>query len=132
MVSFFCSEINIIYTFGFLHRFTSAISILGNSSEMYNFGTQFALTIFSFFVMVPVTAYLYLPTFRELGITSIYEVSLALHVPTPNVVQRIIFQYFNRRFSNGIRLLMAGLFVIQSVSAIILSLKSQGISKILK
>ncbi|XP_059470404.1 sodium-coupled monocarboxylate transporter 2-like [Neocloeon triangulifer] len=76
--------------------FTSAIALLGNTAEMYNFGTQYSLTLISFLIMVPVTSFLYLPTFRGLGITSIYE-------------------YFDRRFCNKTRLLMSSLFVVQSL-----------------
>ncbi|CAB3362061.1 Hypothetical predicted protein [Cloeon dipterum] len=76
--------------------FTSAISVLGNTAEMYNYGTQYAMVLIAFAIMVPVTTFLYLPTFRSLGITSIYE-------------------YFNKRYSNRTRLLMSILFVIQTL-----------------
>jgi Na+/proline symporter len=59
-------------------RFASAIAILGNVSEMYNYGTQYVITLFALIVEVPMTVYLLLPVFRELKITSIYEVSRKL------------------------------------------------------
>ncbi|XP_065338860.1 sodium-coupled monocarboxylate transporter 2-like [Cloeon dipterum] len=76
--------------------FTSAVALLGNTAEMYNFGTQYALTLVCFLLVVPATCYLYLPTFRGLQITSIYE-------------------YFDRRYCNKTRLLMSTLFLIQSL-----------------
>ncbi|KAF4526294.1 hypothetical protein B566_EDAN013655 [Ephemera danica] len=71
--------------------FASAISILGNASEMYNYGTQYAMTLIAFIIMVPFTVNLFLPVMRELNITSIYE-------------------YLDRRYSNIARLLVAFLY----------------------
>ncbi|XP_065339982.1 sodium-coupled monocarboxylate transporter 2-like [Cloeon dipterum] len=76
--------------------FTSAIAILGNPAEMYNFGTQYAMGLVVFVFVVPLTAFMYLPTFRGLGITSIYE-------------------YLDRRFCNKTRLLMSFFFIIQTL-----------------
>ena len=52
----------------------SAITILGTATEMYRFGTQYMLIILSYFIVIPSAAYLYMPVFYRLGVTSAYEV----------------------------------------------------------
>lgn len=53
----------------------SAITLLGTPAEVYRFGTQYILINIAFCLVVPSTAYLYLPVFYNLGLTSAYEVS---------------------------------------------------------
>lgn len=57
-----------------LASFTSAISILGFSQEMYRFGTMYWLIGFSYFITQPFAAHVYVPLFHKLKITSAYEV----------------------------------------------------------
>lgn len=53
--------------------FMSAITLLGLSSENYNFGLQFIVINISYGIFTPVAAYLYLPVFFKLQATSAYE-----------------------------------------------------------
>jgi Na+/proline symporter len=53
----------------------SAITLLGNPSEMYRYGTQFFVIGLAYFFLTPITAYLYMPVFHRLELTSAYEVS---------------------------------------------------------
>lgn len=56
-----------------LASFMSAITLLGTPAEVYKYGTQYFMINVAFCVVVPITAYLYLPVFYDLGITSAYE-----------------------------------------------------------
>ncbi|KAH8038313.1 hypothetical protein HPB51_000745 [Rhipicephalus microplus] len=56
-----------------LASFMSAITLLGTASEMYIYGTQYLLIIFSYCLVIPATAYLYMPVFYRLHVTSAYE-----------------------------------------------------------
>ncbi|GFT24656.1 sodium-coupled monocarboxylate transporter 1 [Nephila pilipes] len=56
-----------------LASFMSAITLLGTPAEVYRFGTQYIIINFAFCLVVPATAYLYLPVFYNLGVTSAYE-----------------------------------------------------------
>ncbi|OQR76829.1 sodium-coupled monocarboxylate transporter 1-like [Tropilaelaps mercedesae] len=42
---------------------------------MYRFGTQYMLITLSYFIVIPAAAYLYMPVFYQLELTSTYEVS---------------------------------------------------------
>lgn len=57
-----------------LASFTSAISILGFSQEMYKFGTMYWLIGFSYFFTQTLAAEVYVPFYHRLNITSAYEV----------------------------------------------------------
>lgn len=56
-----------------LASFMSAITLLGTASEMYIYGTQYLFIIFSYCLVIPATAYLYMPIFYSLHVTSAYE-----------------------------------------------------------
>ncbi|XP_077515823.1 sodium-coupled monocarboxylate transporter 1-like [Amblyomma americanum] len=56
-----------------LASFMSAITLLGTASEMYIYGTQYLFIIFSYCLVIPATAYLYMPVFYSLQVTSAYE-----------------------------------------------------------
>lgn len=56
-----------------LASFMSAITLLGTPAEVYRYGTQYVMINVAFCLVVPSTAYLYLPVFYNLGITSAYE-----------------------------------------------------------
>ena len=58
-----------------LASFTSAVSILGFSQEMYRFGSMYWLIGASYFLTQPFAAIFYVPLFHGLNITSAYEVS---------------------------------------------------------
>ncbi|KAG8182483.1 hypothetical protein JTE90_020401 [Oedothorax gibbosus] len=56
-----------------LASFMSAVTLLGTPAEVYRYGTQYFTICIAFFLVVPATAYLYLPVFYNLGVTSAYE-----------------------------------------------------------
>uniref|UniRef100_A0A6A7FWQ0 Sodium-coupled monocarboxylate transporter 1-like n=2 Tax=Hirondellea gigas TaxID=1518452 RepID=A0A6A7FWQ0_9CRUS len=53
--------------------FMSAITLLGTPSEVYQNGFVYYLIGFSYFLVMPSAAYLYLPVFWDLQVTSAYE-----------------------------------------------------------
>jgi solute carrier family 5 (sodium-coupled monocarboxylate transporter), member 8/12 len=55
--------------------FMSAITLIGVSNENYQFGTQFVVINFAYGLATPIAAYLYLPVFYNMRVTSAYEVS---------------------------------------------------------
>lgn len=57
-----------------LASFTSAISILGFSQEMYLYGSMYWLIGVSYFITQPFATNVYLPFFHRLKLTSAYEV----------------------------------------------------------
>nr|CAD7255942.1 unnamed protein product [Timema shepardi] len=62
----------------FCCSFITAIELLGNPVEMYNHGTQFWMTCVAFFLVAPITSYLYLPVYHDLQLTSAYELKILL------------------------------------------------------
>lgn len=54
----------------------SAITLLGNPAEMYNYGTQFVLIGVAYLLTTPIAAYLFMPVYHRLGLTSAYEVRI--------------------------------------------------------
>ena len=54
--------------------FTSAISVLGFSLEMYKFGSMYLLIGVSYFITQPFAAHVYVPFFHKQKLTSAYEV----------------------------------------------------------
>ena len=61
--------------FSMLASLTSAIAILGLSSEAYFYGIQYWMIVLSYFIKYPLVVFLYLPVFHGLELTSAYEVS---------------------------------------------------------
>ena len=57
-----------------LVSFLSAIAILGIPSETYTYGFSYILVVISFTVLLIISAYLYVPVFYKLKITSTNEV----------------------------------------------------------
>lgn len=55
--------------------FTSAVSVLGFSMEMYKYGSMYLIIGLSYFFTQPFAAQVYVPFFHRLKITSAYEVS---------------------------------------------------------
>ncbi|XP_076278273.1 sodium-coupled monocarboxylate transporter 1 isoform X3 [Lasioglossum baleicum] len=76
--------------------FISGVTILGTPSEIYNFGTQYWITIISIFFSGVVVATVYAPVFVEMGLNSVYE-------------------YLEIRFNRGVRTLISLIFVIDVV-----------------
>ncbi|KAK9309789.1 hypothetical protein QLX08_000612 [Tetragonisca angustula] len=76
--------------------FISGVTILGTPAEIYNFGTQYWITIISIFFSGLVVALVYAPVFVSLGLNSVYE-------------------YLEMRFNRGVRILISAIFVVDVV-----------------
>ncbi|XP_044751036.1 sodium-coupled monocarboxylate transporter 1-like [Coccinella septempunctata] len=83
-------------SFSLAASFVTAIELLGNPSEMYNYGLQFWMICIAFLTVVPLTSTFYLPVFMELRLTSSYE-------------------YFSLRFNPTARYIASGLYIFQMV-----------------
>ena len=57
-----------------LASFVSSIAILGTPTEVYTFGFQYWMQSFTSFISVPIMAWVFLPVFYNLRLTSSYEV----------------------------------------------------------
>ncbi|XP_033097477.1 sodium-dependent multivitamin transporter-like [Anneissia japonica] len=79
-----------------LASFCSAITILGIPAEVFKHGVQYWMVVWSYFLVLPITAIVFIPVFYDLQLTSAYE-------------------YLDRRFSMLIRVLGASLFILQTV-----------------
>ena len=60
--------------FSLVASFMSSITLLGVSSEIYMFGTQFIVINFAYLIATPIAANLFLPVFYKLQAASAYEV----------------------------------------------------------
>ncbi|XP_077979510.1 sodium-coupled monocarboxylate transporter 1-like isoform X2 [Glandiceps talaboti] len=78
-----------------LASFLSAISILGIPAEVFTHGAQYWTMVFSFLFVMPITAWVFIPVFHGLGLTSAYE-------------------YLHRRFNMCVRFCGSTLFLIQT------------------
>ena len=58
-----------------LVSYLAAIFILGISGEIYTYGTQFYVIIFSYILIFTAVSTVYIPMFRRIKITSVNEVS---------------------------------------------------------
>lgn len=76
--------------------FMSAVTVLGTPAEVYRFGAIFSIFGITYFLMVVLSAEVFLPVFYKLGITSTYE-------------------YLELRFNRYIRLCGTVLFIIQTI-----------------
>lgn len=83
--------------------FISAAYLLGNASEVYVNGTMYILVFLSYFLVVPTTAYLYMPIFYNLNVCTAYE-------------------YLELRFNRTIRLIAVALYTIQMALYLAVSL----------
>ena len=57
-----------------LASFVSSIAILGTPAEVYTFGFQYWMQSLTSFISVPIMAWVFLPVFYNLRLTSSYEV----------------------------------------------------------
>ncbi|XP_013106008.2 sodium-coupled monocarboxylate transporter 1 isoform X5 [Stomoxys calcitrans] len=76
--------------------FVSGISLLGTSTEIYVYGTQYAFILITLALSGVISWYVFLPVFCNLQLTSTYE-------------------YFERRFSRRMRLFGAVLFNVKTL-----------------
>lgn len=63
-------------SFSLMASFMSAITLLGVSAEIYTYGTQFIVINLAYIIGTPICAYVFLPVFYGLKLTSIYQVLL--------------------------------------------------------
>ncbi|XP_017144821.1 sodium-coupled monocarboxylate transporter 1 isoform X7 [Drosophila miranda] len=75
--------------------FVSGISLLGTSTEIYVYGTQYAFILVTLAISGAISWYIFLPVFCNLQLTSTYE-------------------YFQLRYGAGIRNLGAVLFIVDT------------------
>ncbi|CAG0883156.1 unnamed protein product [Cyprideis torosa] len=82
--------------FSLMASFMSSITLLGVSSEIYRYGTQFVVINISYIIATPIAAFLFLPVFFRLGKVSVYE-------------------YLRLRFSPAVRIVASLSFLIQMI-----------------
>uniref|UniRef100_A0A673VV89 Solute carrier family 5 member 12 n=1 Tax=Salmo trutta TaxID=8032 RepID=A0A673VV89_SALTR len=83
--------------------FMSAVTVLGAPSDVYRFGGSFVLFGVAYTFVVIATAELFVPVFYRSGITSTYE-------------------YLEMRFCKGVRMAATLIYILQTVSLIVLFL----------
>uniref|UniRef100_A0A0K8WE77 Putative sodium-dependent multivitamin transporter n=1 Tax=Bactrocera latifrons TaxID=174628 RepID=A0A0K8WE77_BACLA len=76
--------------------FMSSITLLGVSSESYQFGTMFCIINLAYIISTPIAAYLFLPVFYRMRTMSVYE-------------------YLERRFGHSTRLAASIAYSIQMI-----------------
>ncbi|KAF4022576.1 hypothetical protein G4228_014449 [Cervus hanglu yarkandensis] len=76
--------------------FMSAVTVLGTPSEVYRFGAIFSIFAITYFLVVVLSAEVFLPVFYKLGITSTYE-------------------YLELRFNKCVRLCGTIIFIVQTI-----------------
>ena len=57
-----------------LASFMSAILLLGTPAEIAIYGTQYWILCVSFCFVIPIAAYVFIPVFYQLQVTSVFEV----------------------------------------------------------
>ncbi|CAB4014299.1 sodium-coupled monocarboxylate transporter 1-like, partial [Paramuricea clavata] len=77
-----------------LASYLSAIALLGVPSEIFTYGAQYTVLLFSYFILTATAAIVFVPIFHGLHLTSAHE-------------------YLELRFGHGVRILGCFLFVIQ-------------------
>ncbi|XP_011185449.1 putative sodium-dependent multivitamin transporter [Zeugodacus cucurbitae] len=76
--------------------FMSSITLLGVSSESYQFGTMFCVINLAYLICTPIAAYLFLPVFYRMRTMSVYE-------------------YLERRFGHSTRLAASLAYSVQMI-----------------
>ncbi|GFS86665.1 sodium-coupled monocarboxylate transporter 2 [Nephila pilipes] len=96
-----------------LASFMSAIPMLGIPAETYLTGTQFWMVVVAYCFMFPTVAYVYMPVFYNLGLSSVYE-------------------YLELRFSKPVRTICSTIFTLQMVlyMAIVMYAPSLALSQV--
>ena len=62
-------------TVSLLVSYLSAVTLLGVPSEIYTYGVQYCVLLFSYFILCTTAAVIYAPVFCRLEITSAHEVA---------------------------------------------------------
>jgi len=57
-----------------LASFMSGITLLGTPAEVAQSGTQYWMIFASYFIVIPLAAYVFIPVFYRLELTSVFEV----------------------------------------------------------
>jgi len=83
-------------TLSLVASFMSAITLLGTPAEMYVSGTQYVILALSYPFVMGATAYIFLPVYNKINITTSYE-------------------YLELRFDKSVRLLASACFTLQMV-----------------
>jgi Na+/proline symporter len=63
-----------------LASYLSAITLLGVPSEIFTYGAQYTVLLFSYFILTATAAIIFVPIFHGLHLTSAHEVKHDLHV----------------------------------------------------
>ncbi|KAF0307875.1 Sodium-coupled monocarboxylate transporter 2 [Amphibalanus amphitrite] len=71
--------------------FMSAITLLGTPAEVYQYGTQYVVIGFSYLLVMPAAAYLYMPVFFDLQLISVYEGGMKAVLWTDTIQMIIMF-----------------------------------------
>jgi len=58
-----------------LASFMSAILLLGTPAEIVIYGTQYWMICISYCIVIPLAAYIFIPVFYRLQVTSVFEVT---------------------------------------------------------
>ena len=80
-------------TMSLVASFMSAITLLGTPAEIYASGTQYVALVLTYPFVMGATAYIYLPVYTQLNITTSYE-------------------YLSMRFNTAVRALAAACFTV--------------------
>lgn len=80
-------------SFSLMASFMSAITLLGVSAEVYFYGAQFILINISYIIGSPIAAYVFLPIFYKLKLTSVYEVWIYAFEKIKQI--KILFLFFS-------------------------------------
>ncbi|XP_024939182.1 sodium-coupled monocarboxylate transporter 2 isoform X2 [Cephus cinctus] len=83
-------------SFSLIASFISGVTILGTPAEIFNFGTQYWITILSILISGTVVSEVYLPVFARLQLNSVYE-------------------YLEIRFNRAVRILISFIFIVDVV-----------------
>ena len=72
-----------------LATFTSAVSLLGHPTEMYEHSTMWMWCLFGYFFSIAAAAHIYVPVFYQLQVTTVYQVGKVRNLTRVNDNQTI-------------------------------------------
>ena len=72
-------------TLSLVASFMSAITLLGVPAEVYTAGTQFAVSVLVYPLVMAIVIHFYLPVYDQLRLTTSYQY-LQLRIPRPSVL----------------------------------------------